>query len=185
MRVALRLSALFLLVLLAHGCTREPAGPVSATTGAPPSAATETAPALPTAVPPAPGAIRTRPADDMEMVWIAPGRFLMGSDESPYPADRPEHRVELDAFWIDRLEVTNLQYKRCVEAGDCAESAALAGYIVGVDRKRAGQVSYTCSGLPSSTCSGVGTTSGATHPGVASIRGFRSTWSGGLAPLNP
>ena len=59
------------------------------------------------------------------MVWVAPGTFLMGSDESPYPAERPERRVTLDGFWFDRFEVTNLRYRRCIEAGVCAGSATL------------------------------------------------------------
>lgn len=61
----------------------------------------------------------------MEVVWVEPGEFLMGSDRSPYPADRPEHAVTLAGFWIDRLEVSNSRYRKCVEAGVCAESAAL------------------------------------------------------------
>ncbi len=35
--------------------------------------------------------------------------------------ERPQHTVHLDAFWIDRTEVTNARYRLCVEAGACAE----------------------------------------------------------------
>lgn len=31
----------------------------------------------------------------------------------------PVHNVSLDAFWFDRIEVTNAMYKRCVAAGVC------------------------------------------------------------------
>ena len=62
----------------------------------------------------------------MTMVWVPAGRFRMGSDESPYPADRPQHAVRLDGFWIDRFEVTNAQYRRCVEAGACGVSDSLS-----------------------------------------------------------
>ena len=34
----------------------------------------------------------------------------------------PVHRVVLDGFWLDRTEVTNAQYRRCVQANACAAS---------------------------------------------------------------
>jgi formylglycine-generating enzyme required for sulfatase activity len=36
-------------------------------------------------------------------------------------AERPPHQVTLDGFWIMQTEVTNAQYKRCVEAGVCEQ----------------------------------------------------------------
>jgi eukaryotic-like serine/threonine-protein kinase len=33
--------------------------------------------------------------------------------------EQPAHRVRLDAFWIDRTEVTNGQYRGCVQSGGC------------------------------------------------------------------
>lgn len=33
----------------------------------------------------------------------------------------PKHRVTLDPYFIDKLEVTNRQYRVCVEAGFCKE----------------------------------------------------------------
>ena len=55
-------------------------------------------------------------ADPEEMVWIAGGRFMMGSDFSPDPAARPQHPVEVGSFWIDRHEVTNAQFAEFVAA---------------------------------------------------------------------
>ena len=35
------------------------------------------------------------------------------------PDEQPPHTVQLDGYWMLRTEVTNEQYKRCVEAGKC------------------------------------------------------------------
>lgn len=58
----------------------------------------------------------------MEMAYVSAGKFLMGSTDADGMAgdhEKPQHIVYLDAFWIDRTEVTNAQYRRCVEAGVC------------------------------------------------------------------
>lgn len=47
-------------------------------------------------------------ARPVSMVFVPPGDFLMGNTT-----------VFLDAFWIDKTEVTNAMYARCVQAGDC------------------------------------------------------------------
>lgn len=52
------------------------------------------------------------------MVFIPAGEFIMGDDEGD-DAQKPERTVFLDAFCIDEYEVTNAQYRECVEAGDC------------------------------------------------------------------
>ncbi len=64
--------------------------------------------------------VRVREKDGMEMVNIPAGEFIMGSPEGEGSDDeRPQHTVYLDEFWIDRTEVTNAQYRRCVEVGVC------------------------------------------------------------------
>jgi formylglycine-generating enzyme len=59
------------------------------------------------------------------MVWIPGGEFSMGSpDPRGLPhggpdamADaRPIHRVQVDGFWMDRVEVTNRQFAEFVNA---------------------------------------------------------------------
>ncbi|HEC19756.1 MAG TPA: formylglycine-generating enzyme family protein [Gammaproteobacteria bacterium] len=50
-----------------------------------------------------------------EMVLIPAGEFIMGSD-SRLPDEGPQHRVTLPAFYIDKYEVTNLQYKKFNDA---------------------------------------------------------------------
>ncbi len=51
--------------------------------------------------------------DGSEMVLIPAGEFLMGS-EAGFPAERPVHRVFLDAFYLSKYPVTNAQYERFV-----------------------------------------------------------------------
>jgi formylglycine-generating enzyme required for sulfatase activity len=58
------------------------------------------------------------------MVLIPAGEFLMGDDASPFAPEKPAHIVHLDDYWIDRLEVTNAQYRLCVDDGGCEEPRA-------------------------------------------------------------
>ncbi len=50
-----------------------------------------------------------------EMVLIPAGPFIRGTDHR-LPDEGPQHVVDLPAFWIDRYEVTNLQYKKFIDA---------------------------------------------------------------------
>jgi formylglycine-generating enzyme required for sulfatase activity len=50
-----------------------------------------------------------------EMVKIPQGSFIMGSKDGEFD-ERPLHKVELNGFYADRYEVTNLQYQRFVLA---------------------------------------------------------------------
>ncbi len=95
-----------------------------------------------TAVPPHTASLGdtwVRPTDDMTMVYVPGGEFQMGSDDDEvdvaletchgyyttpcqrawFEVEQPVHPVVLDRFWLDRTEVTNAQYRRCVEAGAC------------------------------------------------------------------
>jgi serine/threonine-protein kinase len=72
----------------------------------------------------------TRSADGMLMVYVPDGTFQMGSDEGDPDADedeKPPHPVTLDAFWIDRYEVSNEQFARFVQATDHRTDAEKAG----------------------------------------------------------
>jgi eukaryotic-like serine/threonine-protein kinase len=97
----------------------------------------------------------TRPADDMVTVYVPGGEFKMGTSDdqlkhslklcketyarilgaeravcppATFADERPAHTVVLDGFWIDRLEVTNEQYRRCVEAGACTPPVETGSY---------------------------------------------------------
>ena len=85
---------------------------------------------------------RLRSLDQMTMIFVPSGIFQMGSTEAEvmdaiafceqhysicndwfYMREYPQHIVSLDSFWIDQTEVTNAQYRKCVEAGICTEPA--------------------------------------------------------------
>ncbi|MCP4896484.1 MAG: formylglycine-generating enzyme family protein [bacterium] len=69
-----------------------------------------------------PGEKRTWPGDGRTMVWVPPGKYMMGwipGDELASPDEGPNHAVEVVGFWIDRAEVSNAEFQRCVNAGGC------------------------------------------------------------------
>ena len=53
-----------------------------------------------------------------EMILVAGGTFEMGSATSGHIDEEPEHKVTITQFYLDRFEVTNLQYKDFVDATD-------------------------------------------------------------------
>jgi formylglycine-generating enzyme required for sulfatase activity len=61
------------------------------------------------------------------MVYIKAQTFLMGADDKEGRVDEfPQHKVQLDDFWIDATEVTNAQFKKFVDA---------TGYITTAEKK--------------------------------------------------
>ena len=93
-----------------------------------------------------PGTTRIRSADDMVMAYVPGGKLQMGSSEQDIKAafelctqywdnctldhfsdEAPPHTVILDSYWIDRTEITNDQYQKCVAAGDCREAMCWDG----------------------------------------------------------
>ncbi|HKC94894.1 MAG TPA: SUMF1/EgtB/PvdO family nonheme iron enzyme [Nitrospira sp.] len=71
------------------------------------------------------------------MVLIPAGEFLMGADDG-LPDTRPMHRIYVSTYWVDQHEVTNRQYRQCMESGGCGppkdhsayEDSALADHPV-------------------------------------------------------
>jgi serine/threonine-protein kinase len=74
---------------------------------------------LPTATTAAMNSILTTPPEGM--VLIPAGSFLMGSATGE-ANEAPEHEVSLNAFFIDQYEVSNAQYRECVEAKACTQT---------------------------------------------------------------
>jgi formylglycine-generating enzyme required for sulfatase activity len=52
------------------------------------------------------------------MVLVPAGDFLMGAEDG-LPDARPQRRVFVSSYWIDRYEVTNAEYRQCVQSGAC------------------------------------------------------------------
>jgi formylglycine-generating enzyme len=66
--------------------------------------------------------------DSALMVKVPAGPFLRGSVSGQGQADeRPQRSIQLDAFSIDKREVTVGQYRACVRAGVCTEPSREKG----------------------------------------------------------
>ena len=91
-----------------------PTESVGPPTAAPP-AATNELPACSTA-----GQTWISPVDGMETVCVPSGEFPIGSN-SGFSDEQPVHTVALDAYWVDKYEVSNGQYQQCVGAGGCTK----------------------------------------------------------------
>jgi formylglycine-generating enzyme required for sulfatase activity len=59
------------------------------------------------------------------MTWIPGGTFRMGS-ERHYPEKAPTHRVAVDGFFVDRMPVTNREFRWFVNATGRTIAAATA-----------------------------------------------------------
>lgn len=91
------------------------------------------------------GQTMTRSQDKAEMVCVPAGPFLMGSastDRNAQADEKPQHTVTLDAFWIDRTEVTNMQYEMCVQAGICKGTMHMDGSMTMEDDQPAANMDW-------------------------------------------
>jgi formylglycine-generating enzyme required for sulfatase activity len=67
------------------------------------------------------------------MVWVPAGRYRRGAsdgDRQASPHEFPVRVFEVGGFWMDRSEVTNADYRRCVEDGGCTPPTGRAAYDV-------------------------------------------------------
>jgi formylglycine-generating enzyme required for sulfatase activity len=89
---------------------------------------------IPTPVPTATPLPATIVQQDAEMILIPASAFAMGCDatnihEVCSEIEEPVHSVKLDAYYIDKYEVTNAQYKACVAAGACQPPQEVFSFI--------------------------------------------------------
>jgi hypothetical protein len=66
-------------------------------------------------------------ANGIPMRLVPDGGFTMGSEIGD-PDQKPAHAVYLDAFYIDKFEVSNALYKACVVAGRCEPPKQVSSY---------------------------------------------------------
>ena len=59
------------------------------------------------------------PSPTKGMVEVPAGEFIMGSNDKK--AEEPRQKVYLDAFYIDKNEVTAAQYDQCLRGGGCTK----------------------------------------------------------------
>ena len=70
------------------------------------------------------------PKDSSVMIAIPSGKFWMGSGRGEGPDnERPQHRVNIDLYFIDKYPVTNAQFERFVED---------TGYVTDAERNDSG-----------------------------------------------
>jgi formylglycine-generating enzyme required for sulfatase activity len=127
--VVLLLGALVMGMLIASGAIQLAFlnTPTPVPTPVPPTKA----PVAPTAAPRAGDTRAFAPDNAPPMVFVPAGEFTMGSsdaDKDAYGDEKPQHTVYLDAFWMDKYEVTNAQYKKCVDAGKCSRPSESKSY---------------------------------------------------------
>ena len=73
------------------------------------------------------GDTKVSPKDNMTLVYVPAGEFLMGS-VAGLTDEQPVHKVDLDAYWVDQTEVTNSMYEKCVQSGACQKPTHLIFY---------------------------------------------------------
>jgi eukaryotic-like serine/threonine-protein kinase len=124
-------TALLIIVLLILTVSCQPAptptpAPPTAVAGAPRTTMPPTTALVPTLVPPTTARVPTMVPTTVaptpgigEMVLIPAGEFTMGSNDGDSD-EKPSHTVYLDTFWMDKFEVTNALYKKCMDTGKCS-----------------------------------------------------------------
>ena len=116
-----------LVIVVVSACTPTSTDPITTTTAptqqlvatapptAPKSLITQTSEIIPVTSPSMEvGSVHSY-LDGSNLVAVPAGEFIMGADE----VENPEHIVRLSDYWIYSTEVTNQQYKLCVEIGQC------------------------------------------------------------------
>ena len=88
------------------------------------------------------GSTKASETDDMILVYVPAGNFIMGSDKSQDALatdnELPQHTVYLDAFWIDSTEITNAKFAKFVTATNYKTDSEKSGVATIVDLETPG-----------------------------------------------
>jgi serine/threonine-protein kinase len=89
------------------------------------------------------------------MVLVPEGEFLMGASDADLATvgaggppklaggdEKPQHPVEVAAFWVDRTEVTNAQFSNFINLTGYKTSAEAEGYGTSLDQEIEGATFY-------------------------------------------
>jgi len=77
------------------------------------------------------GELTTWKSDGKVMAWVPDGNFRFGASEGDRQADPDEYPVNVVSvrgFWLDSNEVTNAEYRRCVDVGACTPPSKTETY---------------------------------------------------------
>lgn len=114
---------------------------------------------LPTEIPETPVPVKesvVNEASGSEMVYVPAGEFILGSsNEDTYYSyeEGPQQKIYLDPFWINKTEVTNAEYRKCVSAGYCQAGGYMALNNPGLDNY---PLTYVSLDQAESYCSWIG-----------------------------
>jgi formylglycine-generating enzyme required for sulfatase activity len=105
--------SIFIFFAISSSCGVKPPAPTTTSTLPISTATVESMPAA--------GDIKVSEVDGMEMIYVPAGEFIMGNNNGA-SYERPEHIANVDAFWIDKTEVTNAMFANFIdEAGTALE----------------------------------------------------------------
>jgi formylglycine-generating enzyme required for sulfatase activity len=80
----------------------------------------------PTIIPTTSTDIHISPVDGMILVNVPAGEFTMGSNDGDID-EKPVRTVYVDAFWLDRTEVTQSMYAKCTASGCKKPACSIEG----------------------------------------------------------
>lgn len=116
-----KIISVLLFVFFLSACNLSASGPAAPATPLPPEPTETPAPPTPTITPtPTFAPLEMTDAFGVPMMFVPAGEFRLGDTLLASDDNQPIHEVYVDAFYMDKYEVSNALYASCVNAGVCA-----------------------------------------------------------------